>query len=74
MEDNHMRMILPGMAILTGVFVGGPARAEVVYPWCMVQADGRINCGFTSFEQCRAEAMGKSAFCNANPRFQGRSR
>jgi hypothetical protein len=74
-----MRMTLAGVtvaaaAILTGIFVGGTARAEVVYPWCMTQADGRVSCSFTSFAQCQASAAGKSAFCSENPQYQRRSR
>jgi hypothetical protein len=70
-----MRMILAGatwagVVFLTGA--GSPARAEIVYPWCMTQADGRVSCSFASFEQCQASAAGKSAFCSANPQYQGR--
>jgi len=55
-------------------FAGDLARAEINYPWCMTQADGRVNCGFTSFEQCRVSAIGKSAFCSQNPRYTGPAR
>ena len=55
-------------------FTGGLARAEINYPWCMTQADGRVNCGFTSFEQCREAAIGKSAFCTQNLRYTGPAR
>jgi Protein of unknown function (DUF3551) len=66
-----MRTIVAATALLAGTIAGGAARAEINYPWCMTQADGRESCSFTSFEQCRSAAMGKSAICSQNPRYQG---
>jgi hypothetical protein len=69
-----MRITFGLTAVLIGTFAGGAARAEINYPWCLTQADGRISCSFTSFEQCRAAGMGKGAICSENPRYQGPKR
>jgi len=34
--------------------------------WCAHYGE-RINCGFHSFEQCRAAVSGGSTFCRRNP-------
>jgi hypothetical protein len=72
-----MRMRLAGLlsvgaAALAGMLAAGTARAEVVYPGCMTQADGRVSCSFTSLEQCQASGAGKGAVCSANAQYQGR--
>ena len=40
------------------------ARADGT--WCAYYGQ-RINCGFHSFEQCRASVSGGSEFCQRNP-------
>jgi hypothetical protein len=50
----------------------GPARAEIVYPWCgnFSGGEGGVgapNCGFTSFEQCMAAVSGNQGTCSVNP-------
>ena len=48
------------------------ARAEIKYPWCAIGGNqgGGTNCGFVSFEQCRAAASGTGASCSENPDYQ----
>ncbi len=53
--------------IATPAIIGSAARAEVVYPWCALYANGTENCGFTSQSQCRAAVSGVGGFCTANP-------
>ncbi len=69
-----MRAITPLMAMLIVTLMAGAARAEINYPWCLTQADGRISCSFTSFEQCRSASIGKGAICSENPRYKGSKR
>ena len=49
-----------------------PAIAVILYPWCVQYggiASGTMNCGFTSFAQCRATASGNGAWCIPNPQY-----
>jgi hypothetical protein len=46
------------------------ARAAANGSWCAnygTGLDGAINCGYTSFEQCRATVSGIYGFCTPNP-------
>ena len=45
------------------------SSAEVIYPWCAQKSRGGRNCGFVSFEQCRASVSG-TGFCVENPFYQ----
>jgi len=52
------------------VLVGAQSSsAEVIYPWCAQKSRGGRNCGFVSFEQCRASVSG-TGFCVENPFYQ----
>jgi hypothetical protein len=53
--------VIMALAIATG-----PARAQN-YPWCAYKGEGGTNCGFVSYEQCRA---GGKAWCDRNPMYQ----
>ena len=35
--------------------------------WCAMFTRGSENCGYSSFEQCRASVSGLPAFCQQNP-------
>lgn len=47
-------------------FAGGPAKAEVYYPWCAWLDDYTYNCGFTSEAQCKGTIAGMGGVCRAN--------
>ncbi len=47
-------------------FAGGPAKAEVYYPWCAWYDDYTYNCGFTSQGQCRGNISGMGGVCRPN--------
>src|SRR5262245_51503052 len=54
------------------VLVGAQSSsAEVIYPWCAQKSRGSRNCGFVTFEQCRASVSG-TGFCVENPFYQVR--
>jgi Protein of unknown function (DUF3551) len=53
------------MVVATLLIPTGPADAQN-YPWCAQGGDGGTNCGFVSYEQCRAT----SRWCNQNPLYQ----
>lgn len=46
-----------------------PARAEVIYPWCLTLVvdafDAVKNCGFVSYEQCKMSMFGPDV-CSPN--------
>ncbi len=46
-----------------------PASAQN-YPWCAQYASpGSINCGFSTWEQCRAALSGNGGYCAENPMY-----
>ena len=47
-------------------FAGGPAKAEVYYPWCAWYDDYTYNCGFTTLGQCKATISGLGGVCREN--------
>jgi hypothetical protein len=59
-------------ALALGVLIGTAAftaRAEAQnYPWCAIYdvGDASYNCGFVSFEQCRASVSGIGGTCMLN--------
>ena len=63
--------------IIVGAFaaivcIAKPAEARD-YPWCAFYDDkdgGFTNCGFVTFEQCRAAVSGVGGSCGANPGYQ----
>jgi hypothetical protein len=59
-----------GLAIVTAS--AQPSSAEVTYAWCAVSAenDAVRNCGFATYEQCRAAISGNGGFCEPNPMYQ----
>ena len=78
--SRRLFSILPVLSCvaLAGVCLSTPARAQTYapgYPVCIHIYGGlvgdRIDCTYTSFEQCRATAAGLSATCEVNPYFSG---
>ena len=59
---------LTAIAVLAGE--ASPASAEIYYPWCARYGSdmgGASNCGFSTYEQCRATVSGVGGFCEVNP-------
>ena len=68
-----MKLLLSTLALIAAaVSLTTPAHAQN-YPWC-AQYGGRnvasTNCGFASFEQCRATVSGVGGSCYPNPQYQ----
>jgi Protein of unknown function (DUF3551) len=57
---------LLGTALL-GMIQPSAARE---YPWCANYGPTTRNCGFVSFEQCRATISGIGGYCAQNPLYQ----
>ena len=67
--------VLSVAAIAAFVSTPGPARAEIVYPYCAYSSggwgDNFDNCGFVSMEQCYQTVRGAGGWCQVNPRWVG---
>jgi hypothetical protein len=48
-----------------------PAAAMVIYPWCAFYGRLGENCGFTTYQQCRATISGIGGYCAVNPWYNG---
>jgi hypothetical protein len=67
MEEAFMRRILPVAIAFAALSISNTgARADGT--WCAHYGTGLegMNCGFYSFEQCRATVSGVGGFCQAN--------
>ncbi len=60
-------LVLLGTTMLVNI-LPGVARE---YPWCANYGPSTRNCGFVSFEQCRATISGIGGYCAQNPLYQG---
>jgi len=64
--------------VVTSVFcllaTAASSSAEVIYPWCAQYGTrgGARNCGFNTWEQCRAAISGNGGYCIENPFWQWR--
>jgi Protein of unknown function (DUF3551) len=66
------KFIIPvAISVLTVLASVQPSSAEITYPWC-AQYGGHIggrNCGFWTYQQCRATVSGIGGYCEANPMY-----
>ena len=69
MRSNLAILGIAVLALLTAV---ESSSAEVIYPWCAQYSikGGARNCGFTTWEQCRATVSGIGGYCIENPFYQ----
>ncbi len=60
-------LALAAAGLLTSADV---SKAEITYPWCaQYMRDGR-NCGFSTYEQCRATVSGIGGYCEVNAMYR----
>lgn len=61
-------VVLILLALATYASKPSPAKAEILYPWCMTtdNGDGALNCSYETFEQCRASLVGSGGNCFTN--------
>ena len=59
-------VVLVGCALVVATV---SSEAAVIYPWCAryLAHSAPRNCGFATFEQCRATVVGIGGTCQANP-------
>ena len=67
-----MRMIFAAVTFMALATSAIPAAAEITYPWCAQYGDrdGARNCGFQTWDQCRAALSGNGGYCLENPMYQ----
>ena len=68
------RTALLGLALITAFALdAAPASAQQggypLYPWCATYGNGRTNCYFSTWEQCRQAISGNGGYCNTNAFF-----
>ena len=66
-----IRLIILAGATILGIAPGTAQRYDSAYPFCLQKwergGSSTIYCSYTSWDQCRATALGLSAMCLANP-------
>jgi hypothetical protein len=67
-----MRIALAAASLACLVGSAQPSKAEITYPWCAVFSETDVirNCGFATYEQCRAAVSGNGGYCEPNPMYQ----
>ena len=65
-----MRLTALALAAFAVVTLSTATHAQN-YPWCAVynMGDNAYNCGFATYEQCRATISGIGGFCERNTQF-----
>ena len=62
-----MKSLLFLISIISATALVTPTEARTL-PWCAHYGNGGRNCGFVSYEQCRATIKGMGGSCRKNPR------
>ena len=68
-----MKLALSILGLLAATAAFGTRAEAQNYPWCAYYGgrgfSGGTNCGFTTFEQCRATVSGIGGFCAQNTQY-----
>jgi uncharacterized protein DUF3551 len=69
-----MKLLLFMLGICVGIVGFGNLAEAQNYPCCAIYTGGAVsggtNCGFITFEQCMATALGLGSFCYLNTQYQ----
>jgi hypothetical protein len=67
-----MKTMLLVLGVLLATTAIAPRANAQNYPWCAIYdgSFGGRNCGFTTYEQCRATISGIGGFCNLNTMYE----
>jgi len=70
---STMRLVMKAFILAVGIFAGvglfGTGAHAQNYPWCAIYSGGMggtRNCGFSTYEQCRAAVSGNGGYCSLN--------
>jgi hypothetical protein len=69
-REEIMKAVLFFALLAATMVVNIQPSAAREYPWCANYGPSTRNCGFVSFEQCRATITGTGGFCAPNPMYQ----
>jgi len=62
-----IRLALVALAVAAAAMIPtSPSIAEAHRPWCADYGHG-VNCGFSTYEQCKMTASGTNTWCVQNP-------
>ena len=62
-----MRKILIAAGLLAvSVLAPQAAMADTIYPWCLYDTRGGVNCGFANEWQCRKSITANADICGLN--------
>jgi hypothetical protein len=65
--DLTIKTILAAAAVVAAPLLAPqPAAASTIYPWCLYDTRGGVNCGFVSERQCRVSKTANADMCGLN--------
>jgi Protein of unknown function (DUF3551) len=73
---RHAKGILDAVLCCVAAPIGALPGAARDFPFCIKGCDvgGSLgDCSFSSYEQCKAAASGRDAYCDANPYFSAKA-
>jgi uncharacterized protein DUF3551 len=68
-----LKVLLGSATLVIATFPPATPAAATEYPWCAEYSlpGGAINCGFVSYQQCRATVFGVGGTCRPNLFYAG---
>jgi Protein of unknown function (DUF3551) len=70
MNKKSYGLVIAVGSVTSLFLIADPAAADP-YKWCANYRNGGSNCGFTTFEQCRATVSGVGGSCDPNQFYTG---
>ena len=67
-----MKAFILVIGVFVGVGLSGAGAYAQNYPWCAIYSGGMggtRNCGFSTYEQCRAAVSGNGGYCALNNQY-----
>jgi hypothetical protein len=61
-----IRILIAAAVLVLPLLATQPAVADTIYPWCLYDTRGGVNCGFVSEKQCRRSKTANADMCSMN--------
>ena len=61
------KSLFAAAVVVLAALPGSEAKAAPVAPFCSYGHEGKQQCSFNTWEQCRAFVSGNGGFCERNP-------
>jgi hypothetical protein len=61
-----MKILIAAAVVTMPLLIPQPAAADTIYPWCLYDTRGGVNCGFVSQGQCMASKTANADMCSLN--------